>query len=84
MFNMARVIFPKELKPRGHWTKDGRKIPGSDFKGPKGANDVEITLAVIWTKDGKRIGDAEIPPRGANDVTVDLTGKRSKKEDVPG
>jgi hypothetical protein len=81
MFNMARVIFPEEAKPKGHWTKDGRKIPGSDFRGPGGANDFELTIAVVWTKNGKRIpGATEIPPRGANDVTVDLRGEGSKKQ----
>jgi hypothetical protein len=79
MFNMARVLFPAEAKPKGFWTKDGEKIPGSDFEGPEGANDFEVTLAIVWTKDGRRIGEPQIPPRGANDFTVDLTGRPHRK-----
>ncbi len=73
MFNMAKVKWPDGLEGKGFWTKDGRKIPRSDFKAPPGANDFEITLAITWTRNGRRIGEPELPPRGANDVSIELT-----------
>lgn len=88
MFNFLRVVYPYGSNPRGFWTKDGEKIPGSEFEGPEEANDAELTICVVWTKDGKRTGRPELPPQGANDVTLDLTGgegkgKRPKRELEP-
>lgn len=75
MFNMAKFYFP-DTTPRGFWTKDGERIPGSEFHGPKGANDVLITICVQFTKDGKPFGDPILPPYGANDVSIDVRPPR--------
>lgn len=79
MFAFARFLFPAS-KPKGYWTKDGKKIPGSDFEGPEGANDVKLYwIAIQFTKDGKPQGPPHLPPDDANDVVVDLTGQGERK-----
>jgi hypothetical protein len=68
-----KIIFPGNLKPKGYWTKDGHKIPDSDFEGPEGSNDVKIYFIVIqFTKDGHPHGNPFFPPDGANDVRIYL------------
>lgn len=80
MFNFAKFVFPNNLKPKGFWTKDGRKIPGSDFEGPEGSNDVLVTIALQFTKDGKPNGPPQLPPNGANDFRVELVPKPQRKK----
>lgn len=68
----GRII---NLVPEGYWTKDGKKIPKSDFKAPEGANDVDLIFVLVgvqFTKDGKPIGKVNPTPKGANDVHVEL------------
>ena len=63
------------LQPKGFWTKDRRKIKGSDFEGPEGANDFNLVFKLIgvqFTKDRVPIGPVIPPPNGANDVEIEL------------
>ncbi len=86
MFNV-RFVFPvgakdeATVKIKGYWTKNGKKIEGSDFDGPKGANDVKrIFAALQFTKNGEPIGDLIPPPDGADDVKIECVTQKQKNE----
>jgi len=67
------------LSAKGYWTKNGKKIKGSDFNAPEGANDhhviIKIIIEVQFTKDGKLIGKSIPQPEGANDVHIEIKPK---------
>jgi hypothetical protein len=61
----------------GYFTKDGKKIEGSDFTPPPGANDMHMSrrIVIIWTKDGQPHGGT-IAPEDANDVHFASAGAK--------
>jgi hypothetical protein len=72
---------PVTIEPKGYWTKDKKKIKGSEFKVPKGANDFHLIfrVSVQFTKNRKPLGPEVPAPKGANDVH--LTLKPAKQND---